>query len=151
MPRTREQRTGGKLRSLPAIKKIKRDSKTAPLALSQPEYTSETCRAAAERGDLGYLQSAHKAGCVFTADICQAAAAAGQLQTMYWTGDHGCPMSQELTLHAAKMNDIGMLQWLIAKKCPWHNQVCFVANQNEFYEFRDIAYDNGCSMGPSYF
>jgi hypothetical protein len=82
-------------------------------------WSTRTCRAAAEGGQLEVLQWARANCCPWDEETCSRAAERGHLEVLQWARANGCPWDAETIFRAAMGGHVEVLQWARGNGCPW--------------------------------
>ena len=78
----------------------------------------ETCRAAAEGGNLEVLKYAHENGGPWNEGTCEAAARGGHLDVLKYAHENGCPWDETTHVMACFYGHTNVKRWALAQGCP---------------------------------
>lgn len=101
--------------------------------------------AAANRGNLPFLQWAVEEGAILNEDTCCGAAAGGHLDALQWLVSKGCPWDEQ-TLHAAaSWGHLAVFLWAIAQGAPFErDQLILDAAEGGNLELLKAVRNLGC-------
>ena len=79
---------------------------------------AQTCKRAAENGQLVALQWLRQNGCEWNSYTCSAAAEGGYLSVLQWARENGCDWNAFTFEAALGFGNLGLLNYLIDEGCP---------------------------------
>lgn len=89
-------------------------------------------------------------GCPWSEDTCRAAAEGGQLHVLQWAIDNGCPVDSSTAVGAAVRGHLDVLQWAISNGCPWDEGTCEAAASGGHLNVLQWAHRQVCVAQASF-
>lgn len=87
-------------------------------------WDSETCKLAAQFGNLSMVQWFHKHGCPWDITTTTGACHVGRLDSLTYAHENGCPWGAETCASATVTEEITCLMYAHENGCPWDATTC---------------------------
>jgi hypothetical protein len=81
------------------------------------------------------LKWARENECPWDKETCKSAAEKGNLEMLQWAYEHGCPWEEGTCSAAASCGNLVLLKWARKNRCPWDEGTCRWKLQTAICEF----------------